>query len=87
MIANQTPAAASNAAFVLRSRDDWGTAQVVESKKLGAVYPTTGVALAGKVYLLSSHLDELIGATGPALDAVLRRSRRGEIQEIGVVSE
>jgi sugar lactone lactonase YvrE len=86
LIANQTPDAASNAAFSLRSGDGWASAKVVESRGLGSVYPTTCTALNGKLYVLSSHLNEWIGAQQGVRDELAGQGRRAEIQEIGVAA-
>jgi sugar lactone lactonase YvrE len=86
LVANKTPQATSQSAFVLRSNDDWLTADLVGSKPLGDVYPTTCAALDGKVYVLSSHLDEWISASDDARDAIVKRARKAEIQEIGGVT-
>lgn len=85
LVANQTPAFSSNSAFVLRSSNDWQSAELLEAKKLGDVYPTTSVALDGKLYALSSHLDEWIGAGDGKRDGLAKQGRQGQIQEIGVV--
>jgi quercetin dioxygenase-like cupin family protein/DNA-binding beta-propeller fold protein YncE len=86
LVANETPAASSDAAFVLESQDGWKSARVLETRPLGPTYPTTGVALGGKYYLLSSHLDEWLGASPEARDALVQRGRRAEILELGNVA-
>jgi DNA-binding beta-propeller fold protein YncE len=85
VIANKTPTLASESAFVVASADSWRNAEVVESKKLGSVYPTTCAVLDGKLYGLSSHLDEWIGATAASREAIMKQGRRGEIQQIGTL--
>jgi quercetin dioxygenase-like cupin family protein len=86
VIANKTPAAASEAAFVLESTDGWKSAQEVEMRPLGATYPTTCTALNGKLYSLSSHLDEWLSASPTARDALAKRGRGAEILEIGAIA-
>jgi quercetin dioxygenase-like cupin family protein/DNA-binding beta-propeller fold protein YncE len=86
LIANKTPAAVSESVFVLESTDDWNSAQVVDSRKLGGDYPTTGVALDGKLYALSSHLDEWLGATNATREALAKRARQAEIRALGVLT-
>ena len=60
MIANQVPGNASNAAFALASDDDWATARVRATQRLGDVYPTTAVVRDGALYVIHSKLNELI---------------------------
>jgi len=86
LIANETPAASSDAAFVLESRDGWQSAQLRETRPLGATYPTTSVARGSKLYTLSSHLDEWLGAKPGTREALVQRGRRAEILEIGSVT-
>lgn len=62
VVANQTPSAASNAAFALFSEDDWASARLRGVEKLGEVYPTTAAVRDGVLYVLSSKLGELIQA-------------------------
>jgi quercetin dioxygenase-like cupin family protein len=86
LIANKTPAAAPQAAFVLESSDDWASAKVIETRVLGDVYPTSCAVRDGKLYALSSHLDEWLGAQPDARDALLQRGRQAEILQIGSVT-
>ena len=86
LIANKTPAAAPQAAFVLESSDDWASAKVVETRVLGDVYPTSCAVRDGKLYALSSHLDEWLGAPEGARDALLQQGRQAEILQIGSVT-
>jgi len=86
VIANKTPAATANAAFVLESRDGWKSAEVSETCALDASYPTTSVVLGGKLYALSSQLDEWLGASPSSRQALAQRGRRGEILEIGSIA-
>jgi sugar lactone lactonase YvrE len=87
LVANQTPGVKLNSAYSLRSGDGWVSAEVVESRELGSVYPTTCTALNGKVYVLSSHLDEWIGAKEGSREDIAKQARRAEIQEIGFVAQ
>ena len=86
LVANQTPGGASNAAFVLETADGWASARVVESIPLGNVYPTSCAARDGKLYALTSHLNEWLATTDATRDSVLRRGRLAELREIGVVT-
>jgi hypothetical protein len=86
LVANRTPELVSETAFVLGSKDAWASAVVTASTSLGNVYPTTCATLDGRVYALSSHLDEWLGATDATRDAVAKQARRAEIREIGVVT-
>ncbi|MEO8180835.1 MAG: cupin domain-containing protein [Deltaproteobacteria bacterium] len=86
LVANKTPAAAPQAAFVLESSDDWRSARVVETQALGDVYPTSCTVRDGKLYVLSSHLDEWIGAQEGARGALLKQGRQAEILQIGALS-
>jgi DNA-binding beta-propeller fold protein YncE len=87
LVANQTPGAVSNSAFALKTHDGWSSGEVVESRPLGNVYPTTCAALNGKVYVLSSHLNEWIGATEATRDGIAKQARHAEILEIGSVGQ
>jgi len=62
VVANKVPTAKANAAYVLSSDDGWKTARLVHKDELGEVYPTTSVMRDGRVFVLSSQLDELISA-------------------------
>jgi quercetin dioxygenase-like cupin family protein len=85
VIANKTPAAVSESVFVLESTDDWVSAQVVDSHKLGNDYPTTCAALDGKLYGLSSHLDEWLITTNATREPLVKRARQAEIRVLGVL--
>jgi len=85
LVANKTPVAASQAAFVLESSDDWRSARVVQTQVLGDVYPTSCAMRDGKLYALSSHLDEWIGAQDGSRDELVKRGRQAEILQIGTV--
>ena len=82
VISNRTSSAVSDAASVLTSDDNWSTAKLVASLPLGDVYPTTAVVRDGKIYVVHSKLNELLGAP-PEKQALLRR--QAEIEQIGVV--
>jgi hypothetical protein len=83
VVANRTPQQTTNAAFALSSRDDWGSAVVVAEQPLGDDYPTTAVARDGKLYAVSSQLNQLIQAR-PEARAELRA--RATIRQIGSVT-
>ena len=85
LVANKTPGAATNAAFVIESDDDWVSAKVIESIPLGDVYPTSCAALDGKLYSLSSHLNEWLGATDATRAAIAGRGRLAELREIATL--
>lgn len=87
LIANKTPSVISNAAFIIRSGDNWATAQVTDSEPLGNVYPTSCTALSGKLYVLTSHLDEWIGGGDSMRTTIAKQARRAEVQEIGVIEQ
>jgi len=85
VIANRTPGLVSNRAFVLKSADDWATATIVTSLKLEDAYPTTSALFDGKLYVLSSHLDEWLGSTEQSRTPLTRQARTAELLEIGAV--
>ncbi|HXI55446.1 MAG TPA: hypothetical protein VNO55_05275 [Polyangia bacterium] len=60
VVANKTPDTASNAAFVLSSTDGWQSARLVGQQPLGDVYPTTAVLRDGRIYAVSSKLNQLL---------------------------
>jgi hypothetical protein len=86
LVANQMPGKALNSIVSLKSNDNWMSAEVVESRELGNVYPTTCTALNGKVYVLSSHLDEWIGAKEAARGEIVQQARRAEIRQVGTIA-
>lgn len=85
MIANKTSASAANAAFVLRSDDGWESASLMQTASLGEVYPTTCTALADRIYVLASHLDEWLGAAAGSREQIIQRGRTAEIRELGAI--
>jgi len=85
VVANRTPAFRSETTFVLKTTDDWASAELVASTPLGDGYPTTCAALDGRLYALSSHLDEWLSATDSARPALLRAGRKAEIRPMGVI--
>lgn len=87
VVANQVPDMVSNRAFSVRTTDGWVSATVDGSVDLGDVYPTTCTERDGKVYVLSSHLNEWIGADANAKAAVAQRQRKAVIEEIGKVAQ
>lgn len=62
IVANQTPAAATNQAFWLATDDNWASAKVRAAEPLGTSYPTTAVVQGSKIFVMSSRLNELIQA-------------------------
>jgi quercetin dioxygenase-like cupin family protein len=86
LVANQTPAAALRAAFVLASSDDWASAKLIETRDLGDVYPTSCTVRDGKLYVLSSHLDEWLAAPEGARAALLKQGRQADILQIGALT-
>jgi hypothetical protein len=83
IIANQVPGSAANAAFSLSTDDDWTSARRRAAQPIGDVYPTTGIVQGGKIYVLSSKLNELLQAPPEAKG---RLRMEATIQEIGSVS-
>jgi hypothetical protein len=83
VVANRTPEQTTNAAFALASRDDWVSAMVVGEQPLGDDYATTAVARDGKLYAVSSRLNQLIQAR-PEARATLRA--QPTIRRIGSVT-
>lgn len=63
IIANQVPTSPTNAVFSLATDDDWTSATVRETRRLGDVYPTGGALRGDKVVVLHSRLNQLIGAS------------------------
>jgi hypothetical protein len=82
VIANRTPATATNAAIALSSADGWATARVESTLPLGDVYPTTATVRRGTLYAIHSRLDELLDAA-PARKAEVHRE--ATIQPLGRV--
>jgi hypothetical protein len=80
IVANKTPAFASNAAFALSSDDDWATARVSSEQPLGDVYPTTAAVRGDKLFVIHSKLNELIQGA-PDVQASLRTE--ATIRQIG----
>ena len=83
IVANRTPQHTTNAAFALSSSDDWVSARVVAEQPLDDDYATTAVARDGKLYAVSSKLNQLIQAR-PEARADLRV--QATIRQIGKVT-
>jgi len=83
IVANRTPEQTVNTAFALASSDDWASARVVAEQPLGDDYTTTAVARDGKLYAVSSKLNQLIQAA-PEARAKLRF--QAQIRVIGKVT-
>jgi hypothetical protein len=83
IVANRTPEQTANAAFALTSHDEWLSARVVAKQPLGDDYTTTAVARDGKLYAVSSKLNQLIQAR-PEARAELRV--QATIRQIGRVT-
>jgi DNA-binding beta-propeller fold protein YncE len=83
IIANQTPAQASDAAFALASEDGWASATIRATQPLGSVYPTTAALRGDRIFVLHSKLGELIQAP-PELKA--RARTQATIREIARVT-
>jgi len=73
VVANKTPAAATNAVLVLDTDDDWASARIRAEYPLGDVYPTTATLKDGKLMVLHSKLDELLQSS-PEQRPTLNRS-------------
>jgi hypothetical protein len=63
IVANRTPEQTSNTAFALSSSDDWSSARVDAQQPLGDDYSTTAVVRDGKLYAVSSRLNQFIQAS------------------------
>lgn len=62
VVANRVNGIVSDAVFALESPDQWDSARITGEYALGNVYPTTGTAQDGKIYVLHSKLNALIQA-------------------------
>lgn len=80
IVANQTPAAATNRAFWLSTGDDWASAKVRAVEPLGTAYPTTAVVQDRKIFVMSSRLNELIQAPP---DKKAQLAVQATLQQIG----
>jgi len=80
LIANKIPAYANNAAHLLQSSDGWTSAAVQRREPLGESYPTTAAAISGKIVVLSTQLDELLGSSDAQRASLIARGRRGELR-------
>lgn len=85
VIANKTPAASANAAFVLHTDNAWQDAKLDSSMELGDVYPTTCAAQNGKLYLLSSKLDGWLTADASKRAALAADGPHAELRQIGML--
>jgi len=78
VIANEVPALAANAAYVLSSEDGFRSAVAGRERALGDVYPTTAALRDGSIFVLHTKLDELLQAP---------RERLGELREQATIEE
>jgi sugar lactone lactonase YvrE len=85
VIANKTPTASANAAFLLQTDSAWKQAKVDSSLPLGDVYPTTCAVQNGKLYLLSSKLDAWLTGDATQRAELAVAGPRAEIRQIGSV--
>ncbi|MEW8437152.1 MAG: hypothetical protein AB2689_03255 [Candidatus Thiodiazotropha taylori] len=84
VVANRALGENTESAFVLESGDGWRSAAVIDRLPLGAVYPTTAVTRARRLYVMHSNLDELIAAPPERRHEL---SRRATIRQIGEVTK
>ncbi|MFO0681655.1 MAG: hypothetical protein U0234_06375 [Sandaracinus sp.] len=84
VVANRVPAAATDAAVVLRSTDGFAAAGEIGRVDLGSVYPTTSALRGNRVYAIHSQLDVLLGSAGRAVGPW---SEIATIVEIGRVDD
>lgn len=86
LVANKTPAASANAAYVLHTDSGWQHATLDASLPLGDVYPTTCAAQSGKLYALSAKLDGWLGGDASQRAALVADGPRAEIRQIATLS-
>ena len=86
LVANKTPTASANAAYVLHTDSSWQRADLDGSLPLGDVYPTTCAAQGGKLYALSARLDGWLTGDATKRAALLAEGPRAEIRQIGSLS-
>ena len=84
VVANATPAAATNAAFAVATDDDWASAQIYDVLPLPDDYPTTAVVRGGTLFAVSSRLDALLHAAAAGHDVAEHRAE-ATIRAIGSV--
>jgi sugar lactone lactonase YvrE len=60
VISNEANGVAANEVVALESHDGWRTAAVAGVRRLGRVYPTTGVVARGTLFVMHSGLNQLI---------------------------
>ncbi|OUS27708.1 hypothetical protein A9Q99_14090 [Gammaproteobacteria bacterium 45_16_T64] len=63
VVANSASGTKSNSVYLLRSINDWDTAEVMEVRKLDDVYPTTTVIKDSEIYVVYTRLNKLIRST------------------------
>lgn len=82
LIANSAAGTKSNKAVILSSKDNWVSAEVTGEYKFDDVYPTTGVIVKDKIYVLHSKLNLLIKASK---DVKKQLQQKAVIEQIGYV--
>ncbi|MDN4501406.1 hypothetical protein QX776_03295 [Alteromonadaceae bacterium BrNp21-10] len=80
IIANRILGHPSDSAFWVSSNDDWQSMNTHSQHGFGDVYPTTGIVLDGKIYVVYSKLNTLVAAP-PAEKSQLRQ--KAKIAQIG----
>lgn len=78
-ITNRASGVESNTVFLLKSVDNWGSANITDEFETGDVYPTTGTMHDGKIYVNYGQLNTL----GSALKAGGDLQNTFRIQEVG----
>ncbi len=82
IIANRASGINNDKAFVLKSEDNWETANVIAEHHFGSVYPTTGVVKEGKIFALHSSLNILVRASKKEKEQL---TKTATIQQIGTI--
>jgi len=82
IVANRASGVNNDKAFVLKSNDNWKTANIMDEYEFANVYPTTSVVKNGKIYVLHSSLNLLVKA--PPVEK-RKMNKKAIIQQIGTI--
>ena len=82
VITNRAAGLTNESVYALKTTDNWKTVKTLAKQQFDPVYLTTGVIKQNKIYVIYSHLNELISATNEARKQL---QYKAVIQQVGVV--
>lgn len=94
VVANIASGESTESIFLLQSNDNWQSANIIDKKYLGQVYPTTGVIKNNNIFVMHSNLNVLVSSSKEASKAELLEEntnnnevlkKRATIQHVGTL--